>query len=197
MVMKKYTKLPVPTDSAWDRKTWRSYAPYWLRSFYDSIQNVIKWLPIIWKDKHWDDYYITKILQRKIELQREYLVNANRHTGIDRDNKWMTLVLNLIELEHEDFYSTEQYDYQKFDINFIPSESHPDSFEMEKIVEWENLDAYFKKYPSAIRKVKKMHPDKDFEDRGVLAMYVGMYNQKRCRNLIFEILKQKSEMWWD
>jgi hypothetical protein len=99
--MKKYTKLTLPVDSAWDRKTWRSYTPSWLKSFVDSTQNVIKWLPVIWKDRHWDDYYITKILQRKIELQRDYLVKANRHTDINRDNFWMTVVLNLIELEHE------------------------------------------------------------------------------------------------
>ena len=71
------------------------------------------------------------------------------------------------------------------------------SFEMEKTVIWENLDDYFKKYPNAVRRVKKMHPDKDFEDKETLALYLGMYNQKRCRNLIFEILKQKSDMWWD
>ena len=196
-IMKRYTKLPIPLDSAWGRKTWKRYTPIWLIVIIEGIKNIIKWIPIIYKDKDWDDFFITKMIQKKIEFQREYLVKHNRHMDIDRDNKWMTLVLNLIELEHEDYYLLEHHEYEKCNLKFIESESHPGSFEVEKEVEWENLEDYFKKYPNAIRKVKKMYPDRDFEDKDRLAMYLGMYNQKRCRNLIFEILKQKSDMWWD
>jgi len=68
---------------------------------------------------------------------------------------------------------------------------------MEMEIEWEKFDDYFKKYPNTIRKIKKMYPDKDFNDKKILAMYLGTYNQKRCRDLLFEILKQKSKRWWD
>lgn len=195
--MKRYDKLILPEDSSWDRKTWRRHTPIWFNKFVDSVCNLIDWLPVIWKDRHWDDYYITKILQRKIELQRAYLVYHNRHTRVDEDNFWMTVVLNLIEREHEDFYSLEKYDYMDRELKFIDSTTHPGMYEMKKEIKSENLDAYLAKYPLVVRKVKKLYPDKDFTNKDTLALYVGGYNQERNRNLIFEILKRYSARWWD
>lgn len=193
--MNKDLKLIIPNDSAWSRKTWRSYAPYWLRDFVDGIVNLIDWLPIIWKDRHWDDYYITKILQKKIRLQRNYLVKANRHEGIDRDNYWMTVVINLIEREHDSYYETEHYNFISEDLTFKPTELNPTIFTLETTVKWEKLDEYLALYPSSLRAVKKKYPN--INDKRRLASYVSSHNQSKCRNLIFEILKQKSAYWWD
>lgn len=195
--MKQYTKLPMPKDSAWDRRTWRRYAPIWLKQFIDGIFNIIRWIPVIYKDKDWDDYYTTKILQKKIENQRAYLVKHNRHTEVDEDNFWMTVVLNLIEREHENFYSLEKYDYKNSEIKFVEVEDNPKLYRLEEEVEWEALDSYLAKYPASVRKVKKLYPDRDFSDQNILALYVGQYNQERCRNLLFEILKRYSNRWWD
>lgn len=195
--MKTYTKLPIPKDSAWDRKTWRRYAPIWFKQFIDGLSNIIRWIPVIYKDKDWDDYYITKILQKKIEHQRAHLVKHNRHTRVDEDNFWMTVVLNLIEREHEEFYALEKSDYIKSNIKFIEVEEKPGSYRMEEEVKWENIDGYLAKYPASVRRVKQQYADADFSNKGRLALYVGKYNQERCRNLLFEILKRYSNRWWD
>lgn len=195
--MKVYSKLPIPIDAAWDRKTWRTYTPIWLLVVIEGVKNVIRWIPIIYKDKDWDDYFITKILQTKIEHQREYLVKANRHTRIEEDNYWMTVLLNLIEREHDDYYSLEKYDYIKSNIIFVDSVSHPECYEMKDELIWENLDAYLVKYPNTIRRVIKKYPDLDINDKDKLSLYVGMMNQDKCRNLIFKIMSQYSNRWWD
>ena len=155
---------------------------------------MIRWAPTLYKDRDWDDYYLTKIIQKKIEHQRKYLVNANRHTNIDNDNKYMTLILNLIEREHKDYYALEKYNYceQKFVMD------DNDSFSLEVETVWENLDEYLAKYPTAVRAVKKKYPEhRNLKDKHSLSMFVGIYNQERCRNLIFEILKRQSACWWD
>ena len=195
--MKTYKKLTLPSDSAWDRRTWRRYAPIWLKQFIDGLSNIIRWIPVIYKDKDWDDYYITKILQKKIEHQRAHLVKENRHTRIDEDNFWMTVVLNLIEREHEEFYGLEKYEYIKSNIEFVEAEDYPGSYTIKETVETDELDKYLAKYPASVRKVKKLHPDKDFSNQNTLAFYVGQYNQERCRYLLFEILKRYSNRWWD
>ena len=183
--MKTYTKLPIPSTSAWGKKTWRYYTPIWFNEFIDSCENLIDWLPVIWKDRRWDDYYITKLLQRKIELQREYLVKANRHMDIDRDNKWMTLVLNLIEREQNEYYARECMDYIEYGEDlFSPVKS-------DRLVE------YLRKYPNDVRRAMTKYEGLDFTDLHRLALYVSIYRQKKCRNLLFEILKQKSAQWWD
>ena len=38
------------------------------------IKNIIRWIPVLWKDRDWDDWYIYKILQKKIEYQRKEII---------------------------------------------------------------------------------------------------------------------------
>ena len=97
--MKTYNKLPLPKDTAWERKTWRKYIHRKIKYLIDGVHNIIRWIPFLFHDRDWDDYYILKMLQKKIEHQRNYLVNSNRHTRIDEDNYWMTVTLNLLERE--------------------------------------------------------------------------------------------------
>ncbi len=66
--MKFYKPLPIPKDTAWDRKTWRRYVPIWLKEFVDGTTNIIRWVPTLYRDRDWDDFYITKVLQKKIEM---------------------------------------------------------------------------------------------------------------------------------
>ena len=183
--MKRYEKLPIPSDSAWNRKTWRRYTPIWFNVFIEGVHNIFRWIPTIYKDKDWDDYFITKMLQKKIEHQREHLVKANRHTNIERDNYWMTVTLNLIELTHDQYYEMEYMKYIEY------GEGIFDDYKSEHLID------YIHKYPNDVSKVMKKHKGTDFTDHCRLAMYVSMYRQEKCRNLLFEILKRKSTYWWD
>ena len=72
--MKTYTKLPLPKDSAWDRKTWRSHVHWRIKYFIDGVSNIIRWIPTLYHDRDWDEYFILRMLQKKIEHQRAYLV---------------------------------------------------------------------------------------------------------------------------
>jgi hypothetical protein len=186
--MKIYTKLPIPVDTAWDvpRYKWQRYMHWRIKEFFRSLHNLIVWLPTIWKDRHWDDYYITKILQKKIELQRAYLVSANRHVNIDRDNFWMTVVLNLLERKHTQYYQMEKYDYVVLgDEVFSDYKS-------------DTLDDYIKKYPSAERAAKKFYPNyPHFDDKDALAHFMCHIRQEQADDLIFDILKEHSAEWWD
>jgi len=194
--MKIYKKLQLPKDSAWDRKTWRRHFHWKLKYFIDGVVNIFRWIPTIYHDRDWDDAFTLRMLQKKIEHQREYIVKHNRHMRVDEDNFWMTVALNLIERELEEFYSLQKYDYMECDIKFIPIEGKS-NYEMVSKITKDNLDLYLHKYPSAIHRVMKKYPDRDFSNKETLAFYIGIYNQERCRNLLFEILKRYSNRWWD
>ena len=181
----KYTKLPLPKDTAWERKSWRRFVHWRIKYVIDGVRNIIRWVPVLFHDRDWDDFFITKMLQKKIENQRKYLVKHNRHLNIENDNFWMTVVLNLIEAEHEEYYGCEYMDYYETD-GFLS-----DNLIVDK------LDEYIAKYPGAKRAVLKKYPNHDFSDKRRLAFYMGGYRQKKCRDLIFEILKRKSISWWD
>jgi hypothetical protein len=181
----KYTKLPLPKDTAWERKSWRRFVHWRIRYVIDGVRNIIRWVPVLFHDRDWDDYFITKMLQKKIEHQRDHLVEHNRHLTVDKDNFWMTVVLNLIEAEHQDYYGCEHMDYYESE-GFLSD-----------ILTVDNLDEYINKYPGTKRAVLKKYPNHDFSDKMTLAFYMSGHRQKKCRDLIFEILKRKSINWWD
>lgn len=110
-----YEKLTIPGDSAWQRKTYdpilRLYRikdewPKWLdvafdfwfipkrflTEIFDFIQKLKVWIPVLWKDRDWDDFFIFEVLKTKLLTQRKYLIQKNRHMGIEATNRDITSV---------------------------------------------------------------------------------------------------------
>lgn len=195
--IKRYNKLVIPKDSAWGRKTIKKYLPIWFNSFNDGIRNVFIWFKTIYKDRNWDSHYIFEIIKFKLLQQRNYLVKANRHEGVPMLNRDITLCLNLIELVQSEYYSMEYMDYCKNDYNFIDcGEEHPGCKELDIVPVWENFDEYFKKYKTAVKKVLKK--DRNLSSsKQKLAMVLAQYNQQRCHDLLFKVLSEKINHWWD
>jgi len=197
--MKQYVKLPIPKDSIYDRKWFNLYKKainYRIRYFFSGICNLIRWIPTIYQDADWDHYYILNILQKKIENQRKYLVNANRHTKIDEDNYWMTVALNLIERTKNDYYSIEYFDYAELDNKLVPSKTREGCFEWKQVEISENWDDYLLKYKSTVRKILKKQPEL-INNKYDLSHRVAWEVQLKCNNLMWEVLKRKLSHWWD
>jgi len=192
--MKTYKPLIIPEDSAWDRNTLYGKLHWRIRYVITGIKNIIRWMPTIYHDRDWDQWHIYNVLQKKIEFQRKELINANRHTDINRDNRDMTIVLNLIERVNEDFYGVEYLDYSESKFRFEPIEGDDEYYTMEQDVISENYDEYIKKYPSSVRKVLKEKPDLDKKD---LCFWVARHNEERAHNLLHRILKERIRHWWD
>ena len=192
--MKTYKQLPIPEDSAWSRNTLYGKLHWRIRYFLEGVKNIIRWIPTLYHDRDWDQWHIYNVLQKKIEFQRKELINANRHTDINRDNRDMTIVLNLIERVKEDYYGTEYLDYSESKFRFEPIEGDDEYCTMEQDVISENYDEYIKKYPSSVRKVLKEKPDLDKKD---LCFWVARHNEERAHDLLHRILKERIRYWWD
>jgi 23S rRNA pseudoU1915 N3-methylase RlmH len=89
----------------------------------------------------------------------------------------------------------EHLDYSETEFDFIPVEDNPNLKEMKKTVLSENYDEFLKKYPSSVRKVLKEN-GKDLE-KDTLCLFVARHNQEKARKLLFKLLEQKIERWWD
>src|ERR1017187_3424709 len=148
--MKIHKQLPIPSDSAWDRKSIRKYLPIWIKHIYDGIKNTLIWIPIIYKDRHWDSDFIFEILKFKLIQQRKELVNANRHEGVEKINRDITLCLNLIEKILNDYYALEYCKYYKSDYEFVKllslSPDQPEYSKLKITPIWNKFDEYFAKY---------------------------------------------------
>lgn len=206
--MKNYKMLSVPEDSAWERFTIRRYLPIWLLEITDGIANVFAWLPTIYKDRHWDSSYIYEVLKKKIELQRKYIVSSNRHLSVPNDNYFMTVCLNLIERCQEDYYAIEYLDYHTSKFHFIPcNEEGEDTnlvaisseevlYRLDTTVLTERYDEYLAKYRLSAKKMLKKDPTLS-EDKGRLCFLIAQENQNKCKELLFKILNNNIERWWE
>lgn len=194
--MKIYKPLPIPKDSAWDRPSWRRYLPYWVKDIINGVSNIIKWAPIIYKDRNWDDHYIFEMLKFKLIQQRKELVNANRHTGIEDTNRYITICLNLIERIQYETYGVEYIDYIREKTWFEPNENGTFTYKSEIIME--NFSGYFLKYQNQTRRLLKKDPELGLpENKQRLALKLSDLNQRRCQTLLFKILNEKINCWWD
>ena len=193
--MKTYKQLPIPEDSAWERITLYGRLHWRIRNFLTSCHNLIKWFPTIWNDRDWDGHYILKILQKKIEFQRKELVNANRHTRIESDNRDMTLALNLLERVKEEYYSLECMDYWDSEIVFDDVPENPELKSIEVNTTAERYDEYLSKYPSSVRALTKKHGEELDKER--LCLMVSNYNHEKANKLLFRILEERLAFWWD
>jgi hypothetical protein len=137
---------------------------------------------------------VFSIFYKKIEFQIKEIIYANRHIDVDRDNRDMTIVLNLIERVKDEFYNTEYLDYEESKFRFEPVEGKENLSTLEVDVLSESYDEFLKKYPSSVRKVLKQRPDLNKKD---LCFYVAKHNQEKAHNLLFKILKERMRWWWD
>jgi len=183
----------MPEDSAWDRNhLWRSL--HWrIRNFFIGCKNIIKWSPTLFKDRDWDQYHIYTILQKKIEFQRKEIVYANRSTRVWQDNRDMTIILNLLQRVKNGYYESEHTDYYEMKVETIPVEG-TSLKQMKFNVLSERYDEYLNKYKSSVRKVLKKEGEIDKE---TLCMLVATHNQEKARKLLFNILNERIEGWWD
>jgi hypothetical protein len=161
-----------------------------LKRFFKRFYNLYRWFPIIWKDQDWDDFYIFEILKFKLKNQAEYIGYHDRHVSAKRDAEIMMTCVRLIDKVQDEWYGREYFEYHESELKFIPSESHPGSYEMEVEHISDNYEDYFNKYPIIYKQVKT-------EDKHKTAFEIAKVNEERAHKLLFKILEQNIRRWWD
>jgi hypothetical protein len=181
---------------------WKFEGRYYHKDFIRGVKNLWKWLPVVWKDKDWDPFHIYKILQFKLEQQAYALGSRNRHVSTQRETEWMLLCARLCYIQQEDLYADEYLDYVKSDHEFIPTDETKKWYTVEEKIVEDNLDEYFALYPRQYKralqgKIAWWGNTTDPLDRKTLAICIAWDNQERSRRLLFKILEQRINGWWD
>ena len=182
---------------------WEHDGKYYHKYFKQGVKNIIYWFPIIWKDRNWDSHYIFEILQHKLKAQSKYIGNNDRHTRAQLDAKRMRLCVKLIKKVQEEDYTMEYMDYHKDRVWFTDCEDRPGSSLYNSEEVWEKYDDYFAKYPLVYKKVLKGEgvftlDGRDESDmKRLIAMNIAHLNHDRARKLLFKIMEENIEGWWD
>ena len=76
-------------------------------------------------------------------------------------------------------------------IEEILVDNNEDYYELKIETANDRLDDYFRKYKLVYKKLSKI------DDRHSISVRIGCLNHERARKLLFKILDEKIEGWWD
>jgi hypothetical protein len=182
---------------------WNNEGKYYPKNFITGVKNLKDWLPIIWKDRDWDNHYIFEVLKFKLKKQSKYISEKDRILSAQMDAKRMRLCVSLIEKIQNDFYQMEYMDYVKDKYWFEKIKDNSKCYTLESELEWEKFDDYIKKYPLIHKRVLKgeghfkLKGKKDLDLKRTICMNISHINSKRAHKLLFKILEENIERWWD
>lgn len=187
----------------WIPLWWKHDRRYTLKNIKTGFKNIFYWLPIIWKDRNWDSHYIFDIMIHKITAQSKYIGSRDIHTRAKRDAEVMMTCVRLMKLIQDETYSSEYSDYHKTKHWFedVPGKEGYSTWESKLLTE--DFDGYIKKYPLIEKRVMKgdgiyaLDGEDSLEIKQRLAMNIGQINHDRARKLLFKLMEQNIEKWWD
>ena len=64
-----------------------------IRGIIPGIENVIMWLPVIWRDRWWDYSFLFSILKRKLEFMEEGFRKYGVSVRAEKDAKKMKICI--------------------------------------------------------------------------------------------------------
>jgi hypothetical protein len=204
-----FDESPEEPKESWLTKLWDTiYDFYWknlgwrIKQFWVSVKNLWRWLPIMWKDRDWDDHYIWEILKTKLKHQAKYIGDRDWHTRAKRDAEIMMTCVRLIEKIQDEYYAGEYMDYHESRYDWLEVQGRSDCKQLEIEEISENYDEYFAKHKAAVRRVladEKLQIFKLTDDgyKHRLAMNLGHYNEKRAQDLLFKLINRDIRGWWD
>jgi len=143
------------------------------------IQNLIKWFPVVWKDRDWDQHFIYKILHFKLsrmeKYQREYGMSTISNDIADQ----IKLCVNLLD-------RITKHDY--IDNAFL--------FHNRK---WGELNLDFKQN-GLFYNVEKANTEeeKKIENKARMRLYKHVdYLEEQDKDMLFNNMKKYINGWWD
>lgn len=182
---------------------WKFEGRYLHTSFIRGVKSVWYWLPVIYKDRHWDSHYIYEVLKHKLKAQAKYIGERDFHTRAQQDARNMSWCVSLIQKEQDDFYQMEYMDYEKTNFRFEPCEDKEGLSELKIDVQEYDFKPYFEKYPLIYKRVLNgegifdIDSDDEYERQHRIALNISHINQDRCREILFRIMCNNINSWWD
>lgn len=161
-----------------------------LRSLKYGIENLIKWLNIIWNDRDWDYYFFLIMMKKKLEgMEHQHRVYSHCIDS-EKITKKMRVCIHLLDRIIEDDYCKKEYEdhdkkYGKLDIDSKPSQYDKNG----KILTYKMI---FNRDKVTNDRIKKYERD-DF--RRIIKKSDNIKNNDK--NMLFDMLRRNIFQFWD
>jgi hypothetical protein len=159
---------------------------YFFRRKFDQIRNIIRWIPIIWKQYDFDYHYALEVFEFKLLRMAEFLESNKAHTlNAKHYASRIRMVVRLMEKVYDDEYAMEyskqiEDQFGDWDFKFIQDEG--------------------KKYGTLTKKWKVNYSEeeiKNIEKIEYQLMKESQAKQERAQTLLWKLVDHNIRHWWD
>lgn len=166
--------------------------PYrYLRNFFQNVKHTLKWFPVIWEDRSWDESFIFKLLAFKLAKVhfdlKNYSVSVHNPEDLAALKKATDICKRLASCDDYTYpyYKIHEKKWGKLKSKTTPAELDKDGKPL--TYSW---DCWRDKANTPARKKK---------ERAETKLIYEKAEQDRINdiNLLCEILKNNSRNWWD
>jgi hypothetical protein len=158
----------------------------WYYDVKNGVPNLIKWFPVIWKNRDWDHSFIWLILHKKLTLMEYCIRNYGHHVYNKRDADQIKLCINLLDRLIKDDYHDNVFKYHdqkwgQLHLRFIDIKDNPEisrvNITRPKIITIEDKKQERKEFRRLSEKVEKQ--------------------RKQDIYFLFDYMKKHIQGWWD
>jgi hypothetical protein len=143
-----------------------------IKNFFKNICRVFIWIPVIWKDRDYDGYYMLKIIRMKLITMEKSHSKCDMFTRSEDDVKWMKLCIKLIDNIVNSVYWKYKYDDKP------PSTNGMDNYYRDLLIKYKSMKFDTNTFLSTSK-------------------YYGDYWSHKAERLLFKILMWRNQIWWD
>lgn len=174
---------------------------HFFRRIKERVSVIYHWLPIIVKDHDWDHAFIYYALQHKLKRTADHLERKKQYENWEEDVKYIRICVKLIDLLTDGIYECEYQNYFDREIKFI-NVPNGKGYTMDAIIKWEKFDEYINQNKLTYRKVLKhieenraryVNPDK----KQWQCHLISHFKHEKSKKLLFNIISNKIERWWE
>jgi len=79
-------------------------------NFITGISNIISWIPLLYKDRPWDNYYLNLMIIKKIEIMRNSFIECKHHNHSKKKLRGMSKAINALKRISLNGYSDKLWD---------------------------------------------------------------------------------------
>lgn len=166
---------------------------YPFRDFYRRVKNVLRWLPIIWKDRDWDDSYITEILIKKLEFTRDFYLSGKAYSA--EAEKIADEIKEAIDRLHMTRDSWEFY--EDLAMEQLQQKWGLTSFSFEPYEYDENGDVLTYEMKSKTEKVNTEEEEEQYNKEFKEASKIAHKQYMKDKKDAYKFIAKNIDKWWD
>jgi len=166
-----------------------------IKLYWFLFKRIIKWIPLLIKDRDYDYVYTLDILKFKLQLKKERFKSYDDLNVVNQIN----LVIKLIDKFKNEEYLDEYLNYGEYKYEFLDND-------IKTTLISENYDEYINKNKSSLKRMNRIFSKNidlldsesfSVEEKKSISMDISLYKHDKCKRILFNYLAHKIENWWN